>query len=241
MLSTRKQSGPPVRLGTNEDKDVLIGCLCLFCFCGWEIRSGLELRKWKGLTGNEYCDHRAVWHKCVQRLRYAGAPAQKGVCRSDQCDGEWRQHQHEHRRCGGQRHEELGAGERGYPLYSLVPAPYRHHCGEARLLPHRPGGGQDPAPAVGQAADPGGAGRLLLPLRGPAVHPLRPGLHRLGHDIPRLCEGDVLRHHPVHPHHLCLLHRRGTGQKDSPAALHGGHQHPGPAHPAAVRKHRGPR
>lgn len=40
-----------------EDKDVLIGCLCLFCFCGWEIRSGLELRKWKGLTGNEYCDH----------------------------------------------------------------------------------------------------------------------------------------------------------------------------------------
>ena len=57
----------------------------------------------------------------------------------------------------------------------------------------------------GQAADPGGAGRLLLPLRGPAVHPLRPGLHRLGHDIPRLCEGDVLRHHPVHPHHLCLL------------------------------------
>ena len=76
MLSTRKQSGPPVRLGTNEDKDVLIGCLCLFCFCGWEIRSGLELRKWKGLTGNEYCDHRAVWHKCVQRLRYAGAPAE---------------------------------------------------------------------------------------------------------------------------------------------------------------------
>lgn len=60
-----------------EDKDVLIGCLCLFCFCGWEIRSGLELRKWKGLTGNEYCDHRAVWHKCVQRLRHAGAACPK--------------------------------------------------------------------------------------------------------------------------------------------------------------------
>lgn len=43
MLSTRKQSGPPVRFGTNEDKDVLIGCLCLFCFCGWEIRSGLGI------------------------------------------------------------------------------------------------------------------------------------------------------------------------------------------------------
>ena len=33
----------------------------------------------------------------------------------------------------------------------------------------------------------------------------RPGLYRLGHDLPRLCEGDVLRHYPVHPHHLCLL------------------------------------
>ena len=52
--------------------------------------------------------------------------------------------------------------------------------------------GQDPASAHRQAADHGGARRLLLPLRRPAVHPLRPGLHRLGHDLPRLRQGDVL-------------------------------------------------
>ncbi len=46
---------------------------------------------------------------------------------------------------------------------------------------------------------------FLLPLRRSALHPLCPGLYRLGHDLPRLCEGDVLRHHSVHPHHLCLL------------------------------------
>ena len=28
--------------------------------------------------------------------------------------------------------------------------------------------------------------------------------------------------HPVHPHRLLLLRRRGAGQKDPPAALHGG-------------------
>ena len=31
------------------------------------------------------------------------------------------------------------------------------------------------------------------------------GLHRLGHDLPRLCEGNERGHHPVHPHHLRLL------------------------------------
>ena len=36
---------------------------------------------------------------------------------------------------------------------------------------------------------------------------LRPGLHRLGHDLPGLCQGDGLRQHPLHPHHLRLLHR----------------------------------
>ena len=53
--------------------------------------------------------------------------------------------------------------------------------------------------------------RLLLPLRRPALHPLRPGLHRLGYDLSRLCERDDRRHHPVHPHHLRLLHRGGPG------------------------------
>ena len=50
MLSTRKQSGPPVRLGTNEDKDVLIGCLCLFCF----LRLGDQERL--GITEMERVD-----------------------------------------------------------------------------------------------------------------------------------------------------------------------------------------
>ena len=76
---------------------------------------------------------------------------------------------------------------------------------------------------------------------GPAVHPLRPGLHRLGHDLPRLCQGDVL---PAPSCASPTIFVSYTGEaldkKTPPAALHGGHQHPGPAHPAAVRKHRGP-
>ena len=43
---------------------------------------------------------------------------------------------------------------------------------------------------------------------------------------------------PVHPHRLLLLQRRGAGQKDPAAALDGGHQQPGAAHPAAVRQRR---
>ena len=54
---------------------------------------------------------------------------------------------------------------------------------------------------------------------------------------PAFVKGDDRRHHPVHPHHLRLLHRGGPGQEDPAAALHGGHQHPGPAHPAPVRQH----
>ncbi len=75
-----------------------------------------------------------------------------------------------------------------------------------------------------------------FPSGGLRCHPLRPGLHRLGHDLSRLCQRDVLRHHPVHPHHFRLLQRRGAGQENAPAALHGGHQHSGPAHSAPVRQ-----
>ena len=49
-MATRKQSGPPVRLGTNEDKDVLIGCLCLFLF----LRLGDQERL--GITEMERVD-----------------------------------------------------------------------------------------------------------------------------------------------------------------------------------------
>ena len=40
---------------------------------------------------------------------------------------------------------------------------------------------------------------------------------------PRLCQGDDRWHHPLYPHHFRLLQRRGSGQENSSAALHGGH------------------
>ena len=73
----------------------------------------------------------------------------------------------------------------------------------------------------------------VLPLRRPARHLRGPRLHGLGPDLLRLHQGQ----HAVHPHRLLLLQRRGAGQEDAAAALHGGLiNRPGPAHPAPVRQ-----
>ena len=94
----------------------------------------------------------------------------KGVCRSDQCDGEWRSISMSTADVVANAMKNW-ALEKGATHYTHWFQPLTGITAEKHdSFLTAPVGGQDPAPAVGQAADPGGAGRLLLPLRRPAGH-----------------------------------------------------------------------
>ena len=113
--------------------------------------------------------------------------------------------------------------------------------------PDRDGGAL--ARVLRQGADPGRAGRLLLPDRRPAGHLRGPRLHRLGSDHPRLHPGEPDGASPSASRPRSLLDRRGARQEDPAAALDGGAQQVGDPRPAALgdehvqprHRHRRPR
>ena len=53
------------------------------------------------------------------------------------------------------------------------------------------------------------------------------GLYGLGLHFSGIPEGRGRCHHPLHPYRLLFLHRRGPGQEDPSASLHGGTFDPG--------------
>ncbi len=144
------------------------------------------------------------------------------------------------RRGRRQRDEGLGDREGGHALHALVPAPDRVHRREARLLHHAHRGRRGDHGVLRQAADPGGAGRLLLPERRAARHLRGPRLHRLGRDLAGLPQGGRRgRRHAVHPDRVLLLPRRGARQEDPAAALDEGRLRPGAARAARARRQDG--
>ena len=72
-----------------------------------------------------------------------------------------------------------------------------------------------------QGADPGRAGRLLVPDRRHPRDVRGPRLHRLGPDLPGLHPREPQRRAAVHPDRVHLLDRRGARPQDPAAALDG--------------------
>ena len=124
-------------------------------------------------------------------------------------------------RRGRRGDEGLGPRAWGDPLHPHVPAAHRPDRGEARLVlraRHRLRRGRR---LLRQGADPGRAGRLLVPDRRHPGDVRGPRLHGLGPDQPRLPAREPERRPALHPDRLRLLDRRGARREDPAAALDG--------------------
>ena len=109
----------------------------------------------------------------------------------------------------------MGDGAGCDPLHALVPAAHRHHRREARLVlrPHRRR--QRDRRVLRQGADPGRAGRLVVPDRRHPRHVRGPRLHRLGSDVARLHPREPERRAALHPDRVRVVDRRGAGSRRS--------------------------
>ena len=129
------------------------------------------------------------WKYGIRRQGDEGQSVRRGISvpEKDHRRGGQAEYRGGQRRGGG--HEGLGRSPWGDPFYPLVPAPHRRHRREARQLylplPRRRGHHG----VLRQGADPGRAGRLLLPIRRAACHLRGQGLHRLGPHLLRLSQG----------------------------------------------------
>ncbi len=123
-------------------------------------------------------------------------------------------------------------------LHALVPADDRPDGREARQLHRADRQRRRRDRGVHrQGADPGRAGRQQFPSGG-----LRATFEARGYTAwdptsPAFILEQPERRHAGHPDRCSLLDRRGPGQEDPPAAIHGGAEYPGAAHPEAVRQH----
>ena len=82
---------------------------------------------------------------------------------------------------------------------------------------------------------------LELSVRRYPNHLRGPRLYRLGPDQPGLHSRQSQRHHPLYPHGILLVDRRGPRQEDPPAPLDGSTLQTCLAHPPALRLRRVPR
>ena len=117
----------------------------------------------------------------------------------------------------------VGDGEGRDPLHALVPAADEPDGGEARLVlqpvlrRRRPGA----RGVLRQGADPGRAGRLVVPDRRPARDVRGTRLHRVGSDVAGVRPREPERRLPLHPDRVRVLDRRGARPEDPAAALDG--------------------
>ncbi len=142
-------------------------------------------------------------------------------------------------RRGGQGDARVGHGARRHALHALVPAADRLDRREARLVlragrrRHRDGR------VLRQGADPGRAGRVVVPDR---RHPrdLRGArLHRLGPDVAGVHPREPQRRAAVHPDGVRVVDGRGAGPQDPAAALDGRAVDVGDPRAEAARRRRG--
>ena len=143
-----------------------------------------------------------------------------------------------HRRRRRARREGVGARARRDPLHPLVRADDRLHRREARLVPEPDRRRPHDRRVLRPDADPGRAGRVVVPVGRHPRHVRGPRLHRVGRDVADLPPGRAQRRHDDHPDRLHLVHRRGARLQDPAPALAGGPGQAGAARPALVRQHR---
>ena len=142
------------------------------------------------------------------------------------------------RRRRRRRHEGLGDGEGRDPLHALVPAAHRLDRREARLLLRPDGRRHGDRRVLRQGADPGRAGRLLVPDRRHPGHVRGPRLHGVGPDLAGLHPREPERRAALHPDRVRVVDGRGARQQDPAAALDGRAVEVGRARAAAVRRRR---
>ena len=112
--------------------------------------------------------------------------------------------------------------ERGATHYTHVFQPLTGLTAEKHDSFFEPvGDGTRDRQVLGQGADPGRAGRLLVPDGRRPRHLRGPRLHRLGPDQPRLHPREPERRAALHPDGVRLLDRRGARRQDPAAALDG--------------------
>ena len=115
----------------------------------------------------------------------------------------------------------VGDGARRDALHALVPAADRLHRREARLVlrPHRRR--QRDRRVLGQGADPGRAGRVVVPDRRHPRDVRGARLHRLGPVVAGVHPREPERRAALHPDRVHVVDRRGARPQDPAAALDG--------------------
>ncbi len=122
------------------------------------------------------------------------------------------------------------------PLQPRLPAADQPHRGEARQLLRADRRGHGARVVLRQGADPGRAGRLLVPDRRPARDLRGPRLHRLGSDQPGVHPREPERRAALHPDRVRVVDRRGARQQDPAAAFDGRDVEVGRAGAGAARQ-----
>ena len=142
-------------------------------------------------------------------------------------------------RAGGRhrdRDEGMGDGARLHALHALVPAAHRLHGREARLVLQPDRRRQRAGGVLRQGADPGRAGRLLVPDRRDPGDVRGARLHRVGSLLAGLHPREPERRAALHPDRVRVVDRRGARPQDPAAALDGRALALGAAHAAAARQ-----
>ena len=138
------------------------------------------------------------------------------------------------------RHEGVGAREGRDSLHPRLPAAHRPDGREARLVLQPHDGRRGARGVLGQGADPGRAGRLLVPHRRRARDLRGARLHRLGPDEPGVPAPQPERRAALHPDGVRVLDGRGARREDPAAALDGRAVALGDPRAAAARRRRRP-
>ena len=150
-----------------------------------------------------------------QRLPKAVIPAARGDDRQGRAA---RARARRRRRLGDAR---VGDGARRDALHALVPAAHRLHRREARLVLRPDRRRQRDRRVLGQGADPGRAGRVLVPDRRHPRDVRGARLHRLGPVLAGVHPREPERRAALHPDRVHVVDRRGARQQDPAAALDG--------------------
>ena len=119
------------------------------------------------------------------------------------------------------RHEGMGDGAGLYPLHALVPAAHRIDRREARLVLQPDRRRQRAGRVLGQGADPGRAGRVVVPDRRHPGDVRGPRLHGVGPVLAGVHPREPERRAALHPDRVRVVDRRGARPQDPAAALDG--------------------
>ena len=139
------------------------------------------------------------------------------------------------------RDEGVGARAGRHPLHARLPAADRADRREARLLLRPRRRRRRAGRVLRQGADPGRAGRLVVPDRWRARDFRGARLHRLGPDQPGVHPREPQRRAAVHPDGVRVVDGRGARQQDPAAALDGRAVALGDPRAAAARRRPGAR